>query len=210
MTKTKTVEMKGIGIVLFEKSARAKYLNISVKPFTGVRVAVPRRMSFKMAEQTVDTKISWLQKHIPKKAQMERKNKGQEKKKKKKKAKIEEPIDHKEAGKLLVARLGELSRQHGLPYNRVSIRNQRTRWGSCSSKNNINLNIKLFLLPAELRDYVILHELIHTKIKSHGSEFYVELGRLVGKARVLKASLNSYKGVLSVNNPHARSGLNEA
>src|SRR3990170_2379890 len=202
MTQSKTVEMKGIGIVLFEKSARAKYLNISVKPFTGVRVAVPRRMSFKMAEQAVDAKISWLQKHIPKMAQLERVYRER--------AKIEEQIDHREARKLLVARLGELSRQHGLPYNRVSIRNQRTRWGSCSSKNNINLNIKLFLLPAELRDYVILHELIHTKIKSHGSEFYVELGRLVGKARVLKASLNSYKGVLSVNNPHARSGLNEA
>ena len=192
MTQSKTVDIKGIGIVLFEKSARAKYLNISVKPFTGVRVAVPRRMSFKMAEQTVDTKISWLQKHIPKMAQLEWEYRER--------AKIEEQIDHSEAGKLLVARLGELSRQHGLPYNRVSIRNQRTRWGSCSSKNNINLNIKLFLLPAELRDYVILHELIHTKIKSHGSEFYLELGRLVGNARVLKTSLNSYKGVLSMNN----------
>ena len=192
MTQSKTVEMKGIGIVLFEKSARAKYLNISVKPFTGVRVAVPRRMSFKMAEQTVDTKISWLQKHIPKMAQLEWEYWER--------AKIEEQIDHREARKLLVARLGELSRQHGLPFKRVSIRNQRTRWGSCSSKNNINLNIKLFLLPAELRDYVILHELIHTKIKSHGSEFHVELGRLVGNARLLKTSLNSYKGVLSMNN----------
>ena len=192
MTQSKTVEMKGIGIVLFEKSARAKYLNISVKPFTGVRVAVPRRMSFKMAEQAVDAKISWLQKHIPKMAQLERVYRER--------AKIEEPIDHREAGKLLVARLGELSRLHGLPFKRVSIRNQRTRWGSCSSKNNINLNIKLFLLPAELRDYVILHELIHTKIKFHGSEFYVELGRLVGNARVLKTSLDSYKGVLSMNN----------
>ena len=192
MTQSKTVEIKGIGVVLFERSARAKYLNISVKPFTGVRVAVPRHMSFKMAEQTVDAKISWLQKHISKMAQLEWEYRER--------AKIEDPIDHREARRLITARLGELSRQHGLPFKRVSIRNQRTRWGSCSSKNNINLNIKLFLLPAELRDYVILHELIHTKIKSHGSEFYVELGRLVGNARLLKTSLNSYKGVLSMNN----------
>ena len=123
-------------------------------------------------------------------------------------AKIEEQIDHSEAGKLLVARLGELSRLHGLPFKRVSIRNQRTRWGSCSSKNNINLNIKLFLLPAELRDYVILHELIHTKIKSHGSEFYVELGILVGNARVLKTSLDSYKGVLSMKSEISSKGYN--
>src|SRR3990170_1447510 len=110
MTQSKTVEIKGIGVVLFERSARAKYLNISVKPFTGVRVAVPRHMSFKMAEQTVDAKISWLQKHISKMAQLEWEYRER--------AKIEEQIDHSEAGKLLVARLGELSRQHGLPFKR--------------------------------------------------------------------------------------------
>ncbi|MFC2065463.1 M48 family metallopeptidase [Chloroflexota bacterium] len=56
--------------------------------------------------------------------------------------------------------------QHSFTYNRVTIRNQKTRWGSCSHKNNISLNMKLVLLPEDLVGYVILYELVHTKIHS--------------------------------------------
>ncbi len=188
MVQTKTLEIQGIGTVLFEKSARAKYLNISVKPFIGVRVAVPHRMSFTTAQQTVDAKIPWIRKQLPKMEQLEKELRAI--------GAIEDRMDRTDAGKLLVARLNELSHLHGLPYNRVSIRNQKTRWGSCSSKNNINLNRMLFLLPAELRDYIILHELTHTKIKSHRSEFYAALGKLAGNVKVLRSRLNTYKSIL--------------
>ena len=60
---------------------------------------------------------------------------------------------------ILIKRLDKLAEKHGLKYNRVFVRNQKTRWGSCSSKNNISLNAKLVKLPEKLMDYIILHEL---------------------------------------------------
>ncbi|MBN1227218.1 MAG: M48 family metallopeptidase [Deltaproteobacteria bacterium] len=72
-------------------------------------------------------------------------------------------IDRIEARKKLALRLNELSRRYGFAYNRVFIRNQKTRWGSCSARNNISLNMNLLKLPNDLIDYVILHELVHTR-----------------------------------------------
>ena len=78
----------------------------------------------------------------------------------------------KKARQLLPARLETLSRSTGLGYNAVSIRSQKTRWGSCSSKGNINLNDRLLLLPAELVDYVMIHELCHTEEMNHSRAFW--------------------------------------
>ena len=77
-----------------------------------------------------------------------------------------------------------------LPYNSVSIKHQRTRWGSCSIKRNINLNQNLMLMPFELLDYVIHHELAHLKIMNHSSKFWKELSRTFP---LYKASLAQLK-----------------
>ncbi|MFC1990575.1 M48 family metallopeptidase [Chloroflexota bacterium] len=71
----------------------------------------------------------------------------------------------------------------------MSIRNQKTRWGSCSHKNNINLNMKLVLLPDELVDYVILHELVHTRIHNHSKRFWVELDKYVGDGKLMTSRI---------------------
>ena len=97
-----------------------------------------------------------------------------------------------EAKENIRARLMELSEKHKYKYNKVFIREQKTRWGSCSVKNNINLNIKLVLLPSRLMDYVILHELVHTKHKNHSPLFWTELDNLTGSAKVLNKQLKSY------------------
>jgi len=77
---------------------------------------------------------------------------------------------------ILPARLEKLSRQFDMPYHDLTIRDQKTRWGSCSTIKNINLNLKLILLPPELVDYVLIHELCHTRVLSHSAVFW----RLVG------------------------------
>lgn len=77
---------------------------------------------------------------------------------------------------ILPAWLQKLSRKYGLPYNGLTIRDQKTRWGSCSSLKNINLNIKLILLPAHLVNYVLIHELCHTRVLSHSSAFWKLVG----------------------------------
>ena len=95
------------------------------------------------------------------------------------------------AKELLRNRLGELAKQYGYTFNRVFIRQQKTRWGSCSAKNNINLNLKLVLLPARLMDYVIMHELVHTRHKNHGPLFWEELDRITGNAKGLSKKVKS-------------------
>ena len=84
---------------------------------------------------------------------------------------------------ILKNRLKELSDIYGFKYNRVFIRNQKTRWGSCSGKNNISLNINLVRVSNELQDYVILHELVHTKIKNHSIRFWKDLDKYVGDGK---------------------------
>jgi predicted metal-dependent hydrolase len=81
----------------------------------------------------------------------------------------------KEAKKILPKRLQELAQKHGFSYKRLAVRNARTRWGSCSHANNINLNMHLIKLDNDLIDYVILHELCHTIEKNHSQRFWVLL-----------------------------------
>jgi predicted metal-dependent hydrolase len=68
--------------------------------------------------------------------------------------------------------LERISRKTGLPFQKLTIRDQKTRWGSCSAKKNINLNFRLIFLPVHLVDYVMIHELCHTQVLSHSSTFW--------------------------------------
>jgi len=177
MTNYYTINIDGIGPVLFEKSRRAKRVIISVKTSKGARLAVPTRTSFKKAQEFVYLKKEWIQRQLVKIEQNENR----------KKAFLDTflAIDKVDAKKTLVARLYHLAQKHGFTCNNVSIREQRTRWGSCSHKNNISLNVKLVLLPKELIDYVILHELVHTRIHNHSKKFWAELDRYTGNGKVM-------------------------
>jgi predicted metal-dependent hydrolase len=96
----------------------------------------------------------------------------------------------------LVGRLTSLADKHGFSFNRVFIRNQRTRWGSCSHQGNISLNARIARLPGELMDYVILHELTHTRQPNHRPAFWAELDKVigdgVGDAKALAKRLGEY------------------
>jgi len=76
------------------------------------------------------------------------------------------------AERVLPAQLSKLAELHGFHYNRVAIRGQKTRWGSCSSQKNINLNYKLLFLEQALVDYVLIHELCHTLEMNHSKRFW--------------------------------------
>ncbi len=182
--KSETIQLEGVGRILFERSSRAKNINISVRPFRGVRVAVPSGVSFKKAGEFACSKKEWIQKHLAKMRQVEQNYQIL--------SKNLNSINRADARKILVQRLDELANKHGFKYNWVFVRNQKTRWGSCSSKNNISLNAKLVKLPGKLMDYIILHELVHTRVKNHGKGFYAELGRLVTDRKLLDSELKQY------------------
>lgn len=98
-----------------------------------------------------------------------------------------------EAEGLLPQRLSELAETHNFTYNSVSVRQLKSRWGSCNQSKDITLNLFLMQLPWELIDYVLLHELTHTKVMRHGKPFWDELQRHNPKARQLrKAILNHH------------------
>ncbi|MEC9309610.1 MAG: SprT family zinc-dependent metalloprotease [Chloroflexota bacterium] len=91
--------------------------------------------------------------------------------------------------------IDHVSKLHNIPYNSVNIRRQKTRWGSCSSSNRINLNQNLLFLDPDLVTYVILHELVHTEVPNHSSDFWGNLDSHIPKSKVLQTKLRglSYK-----------------
>jgi predicted metal-dependent hydrolase len=185
MPESIVVEIKGVGPVLLERSRRARHIGITVKPFKGVRVAVPAGVSFRKALEFARERADWIRRHAAKMHWYEERVKAAPVRPLK--------IDKTKAKKFLTDRLEKLARQYGFDYNRVSIRSQRTRWGSCSAKNNISLNMKLLRLPDDLIDYVILHELVHTRVHNHGKQFWAELNKYVNNAKKLAKRLRGYE-----------------
>ncbi len=188
--KKKNIIIPEVGEVMLEESRRAKRMNLSIRPIQGVRVAVPKGISFESAEAFARSKADWIASHLLQlkaiEAEVIRKGKQLS------------PIvvNRKKARKILVQRLDVLSQKFGLPYNRVFVRNQKTRWGSCSAKKNINLNVNLLRLPQELMDYAIVHELAHTKELNHSPAFWNFLERLVTDSKKLDQALSQFSFLL--------------
>ena len=90
--------------------------------------------------------------------------------------------------------LSELANHYGFKYKKVKITGSKSRWGSCSATGSINLSCYLMLLPPHLMDYVLLHELTHTKEMNHGPKFWEILNDLTeGKAKTLRAELKQFR-----------------
>ena len=145
-------------------------LPITIKPDRTIKVTIPKRVSLPTAKKFLLSKIPWAKRNLSKLKKLQ-KNYPQH---------SLLPINKKEAKTVLTERLNFLAQKYKFSYNRLYIRNQKTRWGSCSSKNNISLNMNLIRLPQKLQDYVILHELVHTRHKNHSKKFWKEMDRYVG------------------------------
>ena len=90
--------------------------------------------------------------------------------------------------------LKELATHYDFTYKRVKITGSKSRWGSCSATGSINLSCYLMLLPPHLMDYVLLHELTHTREMNHGPQFWMILNELTeGKAKSLRAELKNFR-----------------
>jgi hypothetical protein len=159
-------------------------VNISVKPFRKVRVPVPEGLSFQKAQDFVHSRIDWIQTNQARMKQYEQNIE--------KSSAVTEKIDKTKAKFKIKRRLQHLADRYNFSYNRVFIRNQKTRWGSCSRNNNISLNMKIVRLPGELMDYVIFHELVHTRIKNHSNNFWTELDKYVGNAKKQASALKKF------------------
>ncbi|MDI6450975.1 M48 family metallopeptidase [Anaerobaca lacustris] len=172
-----TWEVPDVGPVAVAVSDRARYARITIKRDGTVKLVLPRRASLEQGKQFLRNGTQWIQKHLQR-------------------ARVEPAaprIDRAHARRSLVERLEHLAIRHGFVYNKVFVKNQKTLWGSCSSANNINLNVNLARLPDELRDYVLIHELVHTRHKNHSRRFWAALNAIVGDGRQLQRQLRRYQ-----------------
>jgi len=184
-----TLIIDPVGPVLFESSSRARRIGISVRPFKGVRVAVPYGVPLQDASDFAASNTEWIEKQLLHSAKIELKAKETEAVQ----LSLFGGMEEKKSKEEILTRLAVLSEQHGLAYNKASVRRQRTLWGSCSPKKNISLNLHLVKLPPELMDYVIVHELVHTRVLNHSPRFWSELERLVPNAKIIDKKLKEHR-----------------
>lgn len=99
----------------------------------------------------------------------------------------------KRAQQVLPQRLAVLAQQHDFSYRSCTLKHVKSRWGSCSSKADIHLNVALMLVPQELLDYVLLHELCHTRQMNHSVLFWQEMLKVDGYYQLHRQQLKQFK-----------------
>lgn len=94
---------------------------------------------------------------------------------------------------VLLHRVAYYAERMGVDYHRITIRNQKTRWGSCSTAGNLNFNWRLILLPGELLDYVVVHELAHRRQMNHSVRFWSEVEKILPDYRERRKRLKEIR-----------------
>ncbi len=171
-------------------SPRARRITLTVKPSGEVRVSYPRFVDIRRVEAFVAEKREWIERAWARLA--ERRNALPPTLSDEEQRALTERL-RREARATLPQRLKELSEATGLRYGKLSIRAARTKWGSCSGRNDISLSLYLMTLPEHLRDFVMLHELCHTLHHNHSPRFHALLDSLCGgREKALSRELRAY------------------
>lgn len=139
-----------------------------------ILVRAPKGMSKRAINTFLNDKRDWIQMHIRK---MQERQAAIESMPPFTMDEIKEMADRAQI--VLPEKVKKYAPIVGVDYGRITIRSQRTRWGSCSSKGNLNFNCLLMLFPEEVIDYVVVHELCHRKHMNHSADFYKEVARVV-------------------------------
>ncbi|MFA6512205.1 MAG: M48 family metallopeptidase [Patescibacteria group bacterium] len=173
------------------KSRRARHMRLAVHSDGAVIVTLPWYVPSRMAERFVHAHHAWLSSKLAT-------CKKQQQPPMPKHTSSEIRTYTKAARDLAAERIAQVNQHYQLPFGRIAIRNQRTRWGSCSKKKNINFNYRIALLPAELADYIIVHELCHTKEFNHSTKFWALVAETVPEYKILRKRLREEHSVYSM------------
>ena len=163
---------------------RSKRKTLSIQVRNGeVLVRCPYGLRERTIEDFVSSKQAWIKKHLLKQSQMERRPAYTS----------DEILSFKKlAQQDLSCRVAYFAPIVGVNYNRITIRHQKSRWGSCSNKGNLNFNCLLMLAPEAVRDYVVVHELCHRKVMNHSSLFWAEVARVLPDAKTSRKWLTDH------------------
>lgn len=186
MTTKKHISLKDKNIEYnLRESLKARCLRITVHPGGEVSATLPRGMSLEKLENFLRQKSEWILKKINI-AKRRRPAIFLPKSNRKDYLKYKES-----ARKLAVAKIEELNSHYQFPYRRISIRNQKSRWGSCSLKGNLNFNYKIIFLPEIFLDYIVVHELCHLKEFNHSKRFWKLVEQLIPDYKKVRKDFKS-------------------
>jgi len=172
--------------VITKINARAKHLRITIRVDGSCVVTVPRRVPKFFVKAFIESHRAWIETKV---AEM-----------KLRRPQLRAPSSQEgeamktKALQLATSRLKHFNQHYGFIYNKISIRNQQTRWGSCSSKGNLNFSYRIMLLSSEQSDYIIVHELCHLGEMNHSAKFWKLVERTVPEYKKIRRSI---KGVLA-------------
>jgi predicted metal-dependent hydrolase len=182
----KTIEVDGRTLA-YElcRNARAKWISIRIHPGPEesgrVVLTVPKRASIRHAEEFLKTHFVWV-------AEQAKKLAGKES--------VLSRTDTREyrrrrteAESFIRDKVTKWNDHYGFHHGRISIRDQKTRWGSCSKKGNLSFSWKLLLLPERMADYVVVHELCHLKEFNHSSRFWALVAQTIPDCRHIAKEL---------------------
>lgn len=172
---------------LLKKNPRFRRLRLTIHQGGDFVVTAPKALSLRGIESYLKVKASWILEKLKiartqKKPFLSGKNR-------------KEYLELKDkARKIITEKVEFFAQRHSFHYNRISVRNQKTRWGSCSQKGNLNYHYKIALLPDDLADYIIVHELCHLRELNHGRNFWREVENILPgyKERIKKIKKHSF------------------
>lgn len=183
MPKEELVKIAGLSVLLVRSSR--KTLAVQIRADGTVIARAPLRMPKDRILYFLSEKASWIR--MQQGRMQERENMRQQ-------ARIhldvaQEKELRERAKSVLAQRTAYFARQVGVTYGRITVRDQKTRWGSCSQTGNLNFNFRLILAPSEVLDYVVVHELCHRRQMNHSAQFWQEVAQVLPDYRKRKAWL---------------------
>ncbi len=184
-SKSRKINFNGVEIeYCLKTSARAKCLRISVKRGGQVCVTKPRFLPEVLARKFLAQKANWILRKIA------------ELKDKKNLLAVGNRRDFLRlapaAKSLVLQKIAKINCAYNFDFNRVAIRDQKTRWGSCSCKKNLNFNYRIALLPDCLSDYIVAHELCHLREMNHSSKFWHLVSIAIPNYSACRKELKNY------------------
>lgn len=176
-----------LGMIRLVESHRAKRLSLTVRPSGEVCLTFPEWVGRRRALAFLEERVEWVEQARERLARRRAENPPKEY------SAQEIEALRAQAREVLPARVAALAAEFGFRYGRITIRAARSKWGCCTSQNNLSLSLFLMTLPDHLRDFVLLHELCHTKHHNHSAAFHALLDRcLAGREKALRRELKQY------------------
>lgn len=176
------LEINGISRTCLIKHKPSRRISLSLGSENTLNVRIPRFLSYSKAEKILRKEIRWVRGVVAKMlARIERSReflgpRGQ--------------YSFPKAEEMIKRRVNELCLSYGFIFNKLRVKEMKSRWGSCSHGNNISINAKIYLLSGEMADYIMLHELMHTRIKDHGRRFWGEMERIMPGAKKIDRTVS--------------------